>query len=81
MGIKLDFTQESVVIVCDKCPSFRALRVGRVAAWAAAADHERSAHDGEKQATLAYGMARQRELQDHLQREAAKLSPYVSTST
>jgi len=79
MAIKLDFTSESVVIVCDKCPSYRAVRVGRVPAWAAAADHERAAHDGEKQATLAYGMARMRELQDNLKKEAAKLSPYVST--
>jgi len=79
MAIKLDFTSESVVIVCDKCPSYRALRIGRVPAWAEAAAHERAAHDGEKQATLAYGMAKQRELQQHVQAEAAKISPYVST--
>lgn len=77
MAIKLDFTQESVVIVCDKCPTFRALRVGRVAAWAAAADHERTSHEGEQQATLAYGMAKMRDLQANLQREAAKLDPYL----
>lgn len=79
MGIKLDFTKESVVIVCDKCPSWRALRTGRTAAWAAAAEHEKAAHDGEQQATLAYGMARQRDLQANLQQQAAKLNPYIST--
>lgn len=78
MAIKLDFTQETVVVICDKCPSFRALRLGRTAAWAAAAEHERAAHEGEKQATLAYGMARQRDLQEHLAREAGKLTGYVS---
>lgn len=79
MGIKLDFTKESVVIICDKCPSWRAIRAGRTAAWAAAAEHEKASHDGEKQATLAYGMARQRDLQANLQQQAAKLNPYIST--
>jgi hypothetical protein len=79
MAIKLDFTNESVVVVCDKCPGFRALRIGRTAAWGAAADHERAAHEGEKQATLAHGMSRQRDLQANLQAQAAKLNPYVST--
>lgn len=79
MGIKLDFTQESVVIICDKCPSWRAITTGgRTAAWAAAAGHERAAHDGEKQATLAYGMARARDLQEHVKQQAAKLNPYTS---
>ena len=57
MAIRLDFTQETVVVICDKCPSWRALRVGRTAAWAAAAQHEQAAHEGARQATLAYGMA------------------------
>jgi hypothetical protein len=78
MAVRLDFTQETVVVVCDKCPSWRALRVGRTAAWAAASQHEKAAHEGEQQATLAYGMSRQRDLQANLKAQAEKLSPYVS---
>lgn len=66
MAIRIDFSSESVVVVCDKCPQWRALRGDRVTAWAAAAEHEREAHDGQQQASLAYGMARRRELQDRL---------------
>lgn len=78
MAIKLDFTQESIVVFCDKCPSWRVVRFDRVTAWAAASRHEKDAHNGEQQATLAYGMARQRDLQQHLKREADKLSPYIN---
>lgn len=78
MAIRIDFSSESVVVVCDKCPHWRALRDSRVTAWAAAAEHERDAHDGQQQASLAYGMARRRELQDRLKvqllAQAAKLS-------
>lgn len=77
MAIHIDFSSVTVVVVCDKCPHWRALRDGRVSAWAAAAEHEREAHDGEQQASLAYGMARRRELQDRLKlqllEQAAKL--------
>jgi hypothetical protein len=78
MAIRLDFTQETVVVVCDKCPSWRALRVGRTAAWGAAAAHEQQAHDGDRQATLAFGMARQRDLQANLKLQGQQLNPYVS---
>ena len=79
MAIRLDFTQETVVVVCDKCPSWRVLRVGRTAAWAAASQHEQAAHEGERQATLAYGMSRQRDLQANLKLQADKINPYVSS--
>lgn len=79
MAIKLDFTQESIVVVCDVCPSWRVIRFDRVAAWGAAADHERESHDGQKQATLAFGMAKMREMKEHLERQAARLSPYVES--
>jgi hypothetical protein len=79
MAIRLDFTQETVVVVCDKCPSWRALRVGRTAAWGAASQHEKDAHEGERQASLAYGMSRQRDLQANLDLQAQRLSPYVSS--
>lgn len=79
MAIKLDFTQHSIVIVCDKCPGYRQLRLDRVSAWAAASTHERAAHDGEKQATLAFGMAKRAELQANLARQAQRLNPYVSS--
>ena len=78
MAIRLDFTQISVVVICDKCPEWRALRGDRVTAWAAARDHEQDAHKGERQASLAHGMARRKELQDHLAAQAAKVSPYIT---
>lgn len=78
MAIRIDFSSESVVVLCDSCPNWRALRDGRVSAWAAAAEHEREAHDGQQQASLAYGMARRRELQDRIKiqllDQAAKIS-------
>lgn len=61
MAIRLDFTQETVVIFCDKCPHWRALRFDRATAWAAAAVHEQAAHPGQLQARLAFGMTRQRQ--------------------
>ena len=60
MAIRLDFTKETVVIVCDKCPYWRALRFDRGTAWQAAADHEQIAHPGQLQARLAFGMYRKR---------------------
>lgn len=79
MAIRLDFTSLSVVIVCDKCPHWRALRYDRVSAWAAAKDHEADAHEGERQASLAWGLARRAELRKHVDAQAAKLSPYIET--
>ncbi|GAT87970.1 hypothetical protein CVCC1112_2629 [Paenarthrobacter nicotinovorans] len=73
MGIRLDFTQESVVVVCDKCPEFRALRFDRVSAWTAAADHESAQHPGQKQARLASNMARS----GHVKVSAAALESYT----
>lgn len=78
MAIRLDFTNESVVVVCDSCPHWRALRRGRVAAWEAARDHEKEAHEGQRQASLAYGLARRKELQENLKAQAAKLDAYIS---
>lgn len=76
MAIRLDFSQHSVVIVCDKCPEWRAVRSDKLTAWAAAAAHEKDAHEGQRQASLAYGMARRRELQANLEKQAAKLTEY-----
>ena len=78
MALRLDFSQYSVVIVCDDCPEWRAVRTDRVSAWAAAAAHEKDSHDGQRQASLAYGMARRRELQQHVLAQAAKLGEYIA---
>lgn len=61
MAIRLDFTKETVVIVCDKCTHWRALRFDRGDAWAAATVHESEAHPGDLQARLAFGMYRKRQ--------------------
>lgn len=60
MPIRLDFTKETVVIVCDKCPHWRALRFDRETAWQAAAGHQSAAHPGDSQSRLAFGMYRRR---------------------
>lgn len=78
MAIRLDFTSESVVVICDKCPEWRALRQGRVSAWNAAAAHERDSHEGQRQASIAYGMAKTRELREHAAAQAAMLAPYTT---
>lgn len=78
MAIRLDFTNESVVVVCDKCPEWRALRGSRVTAWAAASDHEKEAHEGQRQASLAYGLARRKELQANLAAQTDKLNEYIT---
>lgn len=80
MAIRIDFTQHTVVVICDDCPHWRALRDGRASAWAAAAEHEREAHDGQQQASLAYGMARRRELQDQLKVQLLALDAKLSES-
>lgn len=78
MAIRLDFTNESVVVICDKCPQWRALRQDRITAWAAATEHERDSHEGQRQASIAYGMAKTRELREHTLAQAAKLAPYTT---
>lgn len=78
MAIRLDFTSISVVVVCDACPEWRALRGSRIAAWAAARDHEKEAHEGQRQASLAYGLAKRKELQENLADQAAKLNTYIT---
>lgn len=80
MAIRIDFSSVSVVVVCDKCPHWRALRETRVSAWEAAAEHERESHDGQQQASLAYGMARRRELQDRLKVQLLDQAAKVSNS-
>lgn len=77
MAIRLDFTSESVVVICDSCPQWRALRGSRVTAWAAARDHEKESHEGQRQASLAYGMARRKELQQHVAAQAGNLDRYM----
>lgn len=54
MTIKLDPSpSHTVVIVCDQCPWWAAIRFGMDAAHGCAIDHEKSQHPGEKQARKA----------------------------
>lgn len=58
--IRLDFTQESVVIVCDTCRVWYGFAFTKLEAWERAAAHEQRSHPGEKQAQNALTTARRR---------------------
>lgn len=58
--IRLDFTQESVVIVCDTCRVWYAFAFTKLEGWERAAAHEVRTHPGEKRAQDALAKARRR---------------------
>lgn len=48
--LSLDFTQNSVVIVCSACPWWSGFAFDRVEGWTRANGHERAFHPDETQA-------------------------------
>lgn len=51
--IKLDFTNHSVVVTCDKCPWWSAFAFDREEGWTTARRHELAFHEGDLQAAQA----------------------------
>lgn len=47
----VDVTESTVLIKCNDCPWWHALRFTREEAWRAGRDHETNVHPGSKQAT------------------------------
>lgn len=60
MSIRLDCTRVTIVIVCDECDFWRAMRFTKLDAWECAAAHEKRVHPGAVQA--------QNALSKHLER-------------
>lgn len=57
--IRLDFTKESVVIVCESCVGvWVGFAFTKLDAWERAAAHEQRTHPGETQATKALSYVR-----------------------
>lgn len=60
MSIRLDCTRVTVVILCDECEFWRAMRFTKLEAWEAAAAHEKRTHPGAVQAQNALSKFRSR---------------------
>ena len=58
--IRLDFTQETVVIVCETCRVWHGFAFDKLEAWERAAAHEARTHPGLEQARNALTAARAR---------------------
>lgn len=56
--IRLDFTQESVVIVCETCRVWHGFGFDKLEAWERAAAHEARTHPESEQARKAFASAR-----------------------
>ncbi|NLA36890.1 MAG: hypothetical protein GX868_14565 [Actinobacteria bacterium] len=57
--MRLDFTQESIVIVCESCPGvWFDFAFTKLEAWERAAAHEQRTHPGETQAAKALSYTR-----------------------
>lgn len=53
MTLRLDYTQYSVVVLCNDCPWWTAFAFDRTEGWTIAARHEQRTHPDQTQARVA----------------------------